>query len=109
MDRDVMLMRLSMVALLLVAAAAAVSACEGPCESLAKRICDCRSVTPAEAGRCKRSFIELQPRDFTDDQEEECDRLLELCDCDDLTLGRRSECGLANKITGVAGAEQSEE
>ena len=71
--------------------------CGEPCESLAKKICDCRYEVRYDKESCKRSYIEMNPREFTDLQSERCEELLDICSCDDLKIdGNQGRCGVSN-------------
>lgn len=73
------------------------SGCGEPCEALAKKICECRFEVRYDKESCKRVYIELSPRDFTELQSEYCEGLLETCSCDDLKEdGNQGKCGLTN-------------
>lgn len=73
------------------------SGCGEPCETLAGKICDCTYEVRYDKESCKRTYIELNNRDFSEKQSDKCDALLDLCSCDDLKEdGNQARCGLAN-------------
>ena len=73
-------------------------ACENPCLTLAKKVCDCESVA-SEVEDCQdRAESELASIDVTAAQEDLCKSKIDTCSCDglDTPQGQRN-CGLANE------------
>ncbi len=70
--------------------------CEGPCRTLAQRICEC-SASPNEQRACEiRVDNNANGRQPTSADEETCEDLLDSCSCRALELGERHLCGLTD-------------
>ena len=78
------------------AAAIALTACEHPCLTLAKKVCNCEEVA-SDAEDCKsRVTAEKNNIDISDSQKAFCEAKLDTCTCKDLnTPIGQAKCGLA--------------
>lgn len=77
-------------------AAAALSACKGPCDELRDRICDCGANDNLKEACQDRSRKTLDTK-VTASDEAICEDLLETCSCIALEEGQLSACGLATQ------------
>jgi hypothetical protein len=75
--------------------ALALCACDGPCESLAKRICSCEPNQSEEQG-CLQEVRAAMERFAPSVQEEmTCSELLDGCTCEKLENEEFSACGIS--------------
>jgi hypothetical protein len=75
--------------------ASALFACDGPCRTLNERICGCNP-TPRERNAClDRLDLNARNRTVTIEEEEQCEALLDTCNCAALDQGRDDLCGLS--------------
>ena len=81
---------------ILAAAAISLAACEHPCLTLAKKVCNCEEVA-SDAEDCKsRVTAEKNNIDISDSQKAFCEAKLDTCTCKDLnTPVGQAKCGLA--------------
>ena len=83
--------RLSVVALFVFSAL--VTACDGPCQNLAQKICECEPNQTREQS-CLVN-VDFATRDPIANEDELCEQLLETCTCDAIDRGDFEACGLA--------------
>lgn len=78
------------------AAAIALTACEHPCVTLAKKVCNCEEVA-SDAEDCEsRVKAEKNNIDISDSDKAFCEAKLDTCSCKDLnTPAGQAKCGLA--------------
>lgn len=82
----------ALTALLLIALGA--SACDGPCRSLAERICNCE-FNAVERGACLREIDSNgNVRQPTSEEDEACMAFLDTCTCEALEREDNVACGL---------------
>lgn len=81
--------------LLILAIAACFSACKGPCEELADRICECE-LSASSQNQCNEQVRDaMQLRDVSAAEEAVCEAKLEGCTCEALEADDLAACGLA--------------
>lgn len=95
-DGAVRALRAVLLAVAVVAVAFAGWSCRGECEKLADKICECRSPSRLDKEACIQNFVDTQPVEFSDEQQNTCEDLRKNCSCEDLFDGRSDQCGLAN-------------
>jgi hypothetical protein len=74
--------------------ALALSACDGPCEALAKEICSCEQNAVEEAGCLQEVRAAMARVSPTVAEEERCSELLDGCTCEKLEAEEFGACGL---------------
>jgi hypothetical protein len=71
------------------------SACNGPCEELAKKICECE-LSQAAQNQCEEQVRSaMDGRDVTEQENAVCEAALDTCSCDTLEQDKLAACGLA--------------
>lgn len=87
----------------ILAATLLLSACENPCLTLAKKVCECEGVA-SEVEDCKdRVKAEKSNIDISDEQESFCESKLDSCGCDNLDTPKgQANCGLAHEWSDIA-------
>lgn len=80
-------------------------ACENPCLTLAKKVCECEGVA-SQVEDCKdRVKAEKSNIDISDEQESFCESKLDSCGCDNLDTPKgQANCGLANEWSDISEA-----
>ena len=84
-------------------ASVAISSCNGPCESLAERICSCEPNSTEEAGCLEQVRSEMDRLAPTEGQNAACEALLDVpedeggCSCDALEMEDFAACGLSKR------------
>ncbi len=68
--------------------------CQGPCESLADRICGCEP-NRLERDACQQQIRSAGNPDITPQENEVCETLLDTCTCDALEREDIQACGLS--------------
>lgn len=69
------------------------SGCQGPCQELADKICECEPNANMEDS-CKYNVDSFTSADPNDTEEELCERFLDTCSCDALNTENFGLCGL---------------
>ena len=77
--------------------ALSLASCNGPCESLAEKICSCEPNSTEEAGCIEQVRSEMNRITPSASQEEMCDSLLDGCDCEALEREDFAACGLSKR------------
>ncbi len=83
-------------AFLLASAALAATGCQGPCESLAEKICSCE-INGSQEQSCLLRMQRVGDRDVSTTEAERCSNLLDTCDCDALDREDYAACGITNE------------
>lgn len=89
---------------LLLAAVTVAGGCSEPCTDLAHEICRCKR-TETEQQSCITQ-VDSDTNQASEDEQQQCNDLLESCNCHELEVGNLAACGLAepgNEL-GVAGS-----
>src|SRR5262245_10702336 len=68
--------------LFVVLASALPLACNGPCEDLANKICDCEANSTAKDACLEQVRSAMQNRTVTDDENNACDAVVDGCTCE---------------------------
>ncbi len=72
-------------------------ACNGPCESLADKICSCRPNQSEEQGCLQDVKTAMSHFSPTTSEDEFCDQKLDTCDCEALEAEQYDLCGLTKE------------
>src|SRR5262245_20145782 len=68
--------------------------CNGPCEELANKICDCELSTTLKNQCLEQVRSAMQNRQVTNEESQVCEQKLDTCDCDRLASEDFAACGL---------------
>ncbi len=69
--------------------------CDGPCNSLAERICSCE-INGSQEQSCLLRIQRAGERETSTAEAERCSNLLDTCDCQALDREDYAACGLTN-------------
>lgn len=72
------------------------TACSGPCETLAEKICSCE-INGTQEQSCLLRMQRVGDRVVSTEEAERCSNLLDTCDCDALDREDYAACGLTNE------------
>ncbi len=75
--------------------AAFTTGCQGPCDSLAEKICSCE-INANEEQSCLLRMQIVGDRIVTTEEAERCDTLMDNCTCEALEREDFAACGLSN-------------
>ena len=71
--------------------------CDGPCRSLAQRICECETNARERAACVQEIDSNGNVRQPTAEEDERCSELLETCECEALEREDFAACGLTKR------------
>ena len=71
------------------------ASCNGPCETLAEKICSCEPNVTEEAGCIEQVRSEMERFVPSDPEEQICSDLLDGCDCEAIEAEEFHKCGLS--------------
>jgi hypothetical protein len=71
------------------------ASCNGPCESLAERICSCEPNAIEEAACVEQVRAEMENLVPSGLEEETCDALLDGCTCEAIEAEQFDRCGIS--------------